>query len=92
MKRITKEFQYIDKHTPFRKLMQGNEFASLDKETLELLSKGEHPDKNLQERFTLMKGLFDRVTQLNFRYWALKRPEAHPSSPEDLVRPKTVSL
>jgi len=78
MKAITKELQYIEKHTPFIKGMQSDEFANMDSDELALLSEGKHKDAGTQQRYLQMKNLFNRVIELNHRYASLKKRADSP--------------
>jgi hypothetical protein len=91
MKAIQKELKFIEKHTSFIKLMKGNEFSTLGKEAIGALQKGEHEDKELQERFIEASKLFTHVIRLNEEYHSLKRPEEHPLRQVNNTAPLTPS-
>lgn len=92
MKAILKELKYIEKHTPYLSLMRDSDFSGLSKEEMALLQKGEHENKERQDRFTLMSQLFTRVVRLNEEYFGLKRSGEHPSRQEDTAPPTETNL
>lgn len=79
---IKKELEYIEKHTPFLKLMKSSEFEGIPQEDLDLLNKNEHPNKDKQARYIKAVGLFTRVVKLNEEYATLET-----SKEERLSRP-----
>jgi hypothetical protein len=87
MKAILKELKFIEKHTPFLKLMRGNEFSALGKEEIGALQTGEHEDKELQKRFIEASKLFTHVIRLNEEYHDLKSGAKYPLSPANSTPP-----
>jgi preprotein translocase subunit SecA len=90
IKTITKEFEYIQKHTRFPRLLKDESLQKLTKESIDLLTEKKHEDKVLQEKYDTFIQIFQRVYSLENRLQYLKvgyKTEPTPSSDSKIERP-----
>ena len=72
IKTITKELDYIQKHTSFSRLLKDESLQRLTAEDMTLLSEKKHEDNTLQEKYDTFVPMFQRVYSLEERLQYLK--------------------
>ena len=75
LRSIDKESKWIYKHSPLSKIMKSKPFNALTADDIEVLERGEYPDKELQEQYVLVTQIMLKLKELHDRSVALRSKE-----------------